>query len=155
MTPSTSKLATRRPEQSTLENKNGKDGWEEKMVFDLSCQQMSILSTRTELGEGRPAVHDGRVVLSVLLLAEFDERLLCWQSSSLDSSSTTPAIWGGRVRWFAGGISNSLCLPCLSLLLHCLKMSQRRMVSVPKVSTSSPSTSKPQTYFSSFEWISC
>lgn len=132
ITPSTSKLATRRPEQSTLEHRSQKDGWEEKMppVWPVKLNWQCV--------QVKPAVHDGGMVFSILLLAEFDERLFRWQTSFLYSSSAAPAIWGGGVRKFAGCFCKSLYLHRLPLLFQCLKTTHRGILSVQKESTSSP-----------------
>lgn len=72
MTPSTSKLATRRPEQSTLENKR-RAKEREKNPIKAEFLFLSLKWGNCDNVTDRPAVHDGRVVFSVLLLAEFNE----------------------------------------------------------------------------------
>lgn len=85
-----------------------------------------------ESSESRPAVHNGRVVFSILLLAEFDKRLFCWQTSSLCSSYAAPATQGGAIRRFAGGLGRKLYLPHLPLLLWSLKTIYGKMELVSK-----------------------
>lgn len=81
----------------------------------------------------RPAVHDGGMVFSILLLAEFDERLFSGQTPSLRSSSTAPAIWRGQLRSFAaGGLGERLCLSSFSFLFQCLRTAHGMLFLVSK-----------------------
>lgn len=71
----------------------------------------------------RPAVHDGGMVLPVLLLTQFDERLFHRQAFALCCSSTVPAGQRG-VGNVAAGVSRRLHLPGVDLLLWRLNVTQ-------------------------------
>lgn len=77
----------------------------------------------------RPAVHDGWVMFSVLLLAEFNE------GRFLLACTAASAVWGiGRFTW---GLNGRLHLPQLPFLLWCLKITHERAHQTKKLLSSS------------------
>ena len=119
MTPSTSRLATLRPEQSTL--RRGQGGTDVYIRKHSDSGRIRSVETASMVS---PAVHDGGVVLAVFLLAQLDEGLLRGQPFPAHAS-----LAGGGVQGLALALRLRLHVQALpSLLSHLRKEPVRRAV---------------------------
>lgn len=109
--------------------KQAKGNRKKKKLIKAEFLFLSLKWVNCDNVTDRPAVHDGRVVFSVLLLAEFNE------GRFLLACTAASAVWGiGRFTW---GLNGRLHLPQLPFLLWCLKITHERAHQTKRLLSSS------------------